>query len=108
MPNKYPKLEAGEESARPYRLWNANDKELVRWRCYKYPKNAHMGALVEARWADPGKVYEVIDIRTAALLGQYKRTPTTVAFTDVRKLNEGPDGEQTRAPVIPIRRVANG
>ncbi len=108
MSSKYPKLAEGEESERPYRLWNANERQLVRWRCYKYPKNAHMGALIETRWAKPGVVFEVIDIRTAALLGQYRRTPTSVAFTDVRKLNEGPEGEQYRAPVIQLRRAANG
>lgn len=93
MASKYPRLENGEDSLRPYRLWNANAKELVRWRCYKWPRNAHLGALIEARWAKPGEAFEVIDIRTASLLGQYKRTPTTVAFTAIRKEDDGPEKE---------------
>jgi len=83
----YPRLENGEEAARPFRLWNANDKELIRWRWYKYSRNAHLGALIEARWAEPGAVVEVIDIRTASLLGQYKRTPTSIQFTKITKDN---------------------
>ena len=86
-----PKLDNGEETERPFRLWDALESELVRWRCYKYPRNAHMGALIEARWAKPGKTIEVIDIRTAALLGQYHRTPTSVQFTQIRRADDGPE-----------------
>ena len=85
--NGYPQLDDGDESARPFRLWDARGKTQLRWRWYKHPRNAHLGALIEARWADPGTVIEVFDIRTAQLLGQYKRTPTSVQFHSVRKLN---------------------
>lgn len=77
-----------EEPARPYRLWNAKAREQVRWRYYSCPKNAHLAALIEARWGDVGTTIEVFDSRTAALLGQYRRTPTSVAFFDVRKLSQ--------------------
>jgi len=73
--------------SRPYRLWNAGTKALLRWRNYKFPRNAHLGALIEARWAKPGTAIEVIDIRTMKLLGQYRRTPTSVAFTNLRNDN---------------------
>lgn len=89
--SKYPKLDNGADTVRPYRLWNANDKELMRWRYYVWPRNAHLGALIEARWSQPGAVIEVIDIRTSALLGQYKRTPTSVQFTAIRKEDDGPE-----------------
>jgi hypothetical protein len=92
MPSKYPRLENGDDSVRPFRLWNTNDNELVRWRCYKYPRNAHLGALIEARWAKPGEAFEVIDIRTASLLGQYLRTPTSIQFTAIKR---GSDAEET-------------
>jgi len=78
-----------QESTRPYRLWDPSNDKYLRWRCYKFVRNAHLGALIEARWAKPGAVYEVIDIRDMALLGQYKRTPTSVAFTKVRRINDG-------------------
>jgi len=88
---KYPKLENGNECVRPFRLWDAREHEMVRWRYYAYPRNAHLGALIEARWAVPGVVIEVIDIRTAKLLGQYRRTPTTVAFTQIKREEDGPE-----------------
>jgi hypothetical protein len=81
----------GEDPLRPYRLWNANEKEWVRRRWYKYPRNAHLGALIEARWAKPGEAFEVIDIRTESLLGQYKRTPTSVQFTSIKREEDGPE-----------------
>jgi hypothetical protein len=74
-----------DEPARPYRLWDAQAKEYLQWRYYKYPRNAHLGALIEARWAKPGTVIEVLDIRGEQLLGQYRRTPTSVTFTQVKK-----------------------
>jgi len=76
-----------QEFVRPYRLWDPSEGVYLRWRYYKFPRNAHLGALIEARWAKPGKTIEVIDVRTAALLGQYTRTPTSVAFTKIRKDN---------------------
>jgi hypothetical protein len=77
-----------EESKRPYRLWDANAKVQLRWRYYASPRNAHLGALIEARWGKPGTAIEVFDMRGWKLLGQYRRTPTSVAFTDVQKLTD--------------------
>jgi hypothetical protein len=77
-----------EDPKRPYRLWNANQKKTLRWRYYASPKRAHLGALIEARWAEVGTVIEVFDARNAALLGQYRRTPTSVAFFDIHKLTQ--------------------
>jgi hypothetical protein len=84
-----PKLDVGATTKRPYRLWDAVTKAPVRWRCYAYPRNAHMGALIEARWGKPGYAVEVYDIRTGALLGQYTRTPTSVKFTSIRRTENG-------------------
>jgi hypothetical protein len=77
-----------EDPKRPYRLWDAKTKQQLRWRYYASPRHAHLGALIEARWGEVGTVIEVFDSRTAALLGQYRRTPTSVAFFDVRKLTQ--------------------
>lgn len=77
-----------EEPRRPYRLWDAHAKQQVRWRCYSIPRHAHLGALIEARWGKIGTVIEVYDSRTAELLGQYRRTPTSVMFADIRKLTQ--------------------
>lgn len=68
-------------TVRPYRLWNANTKEPMRWRYYTEPKRAHMGALLEARWASVGTVIEVYSASTGRLLGQYKRRVHTIEFT---------------------------
>lgn len=84
-PESYPLAEIADPK-RPYRLWNAREKHEMRWRYYASPRHAHLGALIEARWGVVGTVIEVFDSRTGALLGQYKRTPTSVAFFDVRKL----------------------
>lgn len=86
-PTHYPIAEI-EDPKRPYRLWDARAKQQMRWRYYSNPRAAHLGALIEARWGEIGTVIEVFDSRTAALLGQYKRTPTSVAFFDVRKLTQ--------------------
>jgi hypothetical protein len=86
----FPKI---AETVRPFRLWDANAKHPVRYRYYSAAKRAHLGALIEARWGAVGTVIEVYDARTAALLGQYRRTVSSVAFTDVRKLNH--EGEES-------------
>lgn len=72
---------ANEESVRPYRLWDANAKEQMRWRYYSDPKRAHMGALIEARWSKVGTVIEVFNVNNGRLLGQYKRTVDSIHFS---------------------------
>jgi hypothetical protein len=67
-------------SARPFRLWDANAKRDLRWRCYKAARSAHLGALVEARWSKVGTSIEVYDCTTGRLHGQYTRTPTSIIF----------------------------
>lgn len=86
--NQYPRLEEGQETVRPYRLYDAVSKEMLRWRWYRHPRNAHLGALIEARWAAVGTTIEVLDITTGALLGQYRRTPTSVAFSAIKHLDK--------------------
>lgn len=65
---------------RPYRLWNAVEKAPVRWRYYADHKRAHMGALIEARWAKVGAVIEVYNASNGRLLGQYTRKVASVVF----------------------------
>lgn len=82
MSNQYP---TNEESVRPFRLWDAHKKHIVPYRAYKYPRNAHMGALVEARFElKVGQSIEVFDIRVGKLMGQYTRKVHTVAFMETR------------------------
>jgi hypothetical protein len=67
---RYPKPE--HLLARPFHLWNANEKTAVRWRYYSDSRRAHMGALYEARWARRiGTTIEVYNANTGRLLGQY-------------------------------------
>lgn len=74
---------ATEGTVRPYRLWDAKAKAPVRYRYYSDPKRAHMGALVEARWAKIGAVIEVYNALNGRLLGQYRRSLHTIEFTGV-------------------------
>lgn len=71
------------DSLRPFRLWDAKARTALRWRYYADKRRAHIGALIEARWAAIGTSVEVIDIRNGKLLGQYTRRVDTVAFTDL-------------------------
>lgn len=65
----YPKTEF---TVRPYRLWDANAKKALRWRCYSDPKRAHNGALIEARWKKiPGFAIEVYNANNGNHLGTY-------------------------------------
>jgi hypothetical protein len=62
-------------------LWNAQRKQALRWRYYSDAKRAHMGALIEARWAKVGITIEVYDARgSTKLLGQYTRRVNAVTF----------------------------
>jgi hypothetical protein len=40
-----------------------------------------MGALIEVRWSKVGTVIEVFNSATGRLLGQYRRTPTSIHFS---------------------------
>lgn len=69
---------------RPFRLYDSKTKKFLRSKNYKHFKNAHIGGLIEARWAPVGTTIEVIDKGAGETLrGQYTRTATTVRFTNV-------------------------
>lgn len=82
-PKRYYRWDTGKrgESLRPYRLWDAVRKRNYRWRNYADAKRAHLGALIEARWAGIGTTVEVYDCRTGRLLGQYTRRVNSIQFT---------------------------
>lgn len=67
-------------TSRPYHLYDAQTKAFLPWRYYVYSHNAHIGALIEARWAKVGTTIEVVNVETGRMLGQYTRHPTTVSF----------------------------
>jgi hypothetical protein len=77
-------------STRPYRLWDANAKLALQWRYYSYPRNAHIAALIECRWAKVGATIEVINSETGRLLGQYHRGVNAVTFRGERNEYERP------------------
>lgn len=88
MPNsKYPKTEV-EEPKRPYRLWNASDNEVMRWRYYSDKRRAHQGALMEANWGKVGLCIHVFDARTARWLGEYKKTLHSIQFSRPQHIPE--------------------
>ena len=65
---------------RPFRLWDAAKKAELRWRYYADWRRAVNAAFIELKWSAIGTVIEVIDIRNGKLLGQYKRTVSSVTF----------------------------
>ena len=73
-----------KETKRPFRLYDTKTKKFLCSRNYSIFKNAHIGGLIQARWAPIGTTIEVIDkAHGEALRGQYTRTATTVRFTNV-------------------------
>ena len=68
-------------TARPFRLWDARHKRLVPSRAFKFKERAHMGALIECRWAAVGHTIEVFDISNGKLLGQYTRRVNRIDFS---------------------------
>jgi len=69
------------ESLRPFRIWDANKKRNVRWRCYLEVRNAVKGVMDELRWAKPGTAFEVYDIRSGKLHSQYVRREGAIQFS---------------------------
>lgn len=76
------------ESQRPFRIWDAREKTFLRWRCYRYIRNAHLAALVELRWSEQNTTLEVLDINNGDKLhGQYTRLIDSVRFRGGEKDN---------------------
>lgn len=78
-----------EDTVRPFRLWHATarskagtrDPKYLPWRNYNNAFRAVIGAWVwQKKFGKINDVIEVVDVRTAKLIGQYKRTPTSVTF----------------------------
>lgn len=70
---------------RPFRLYNANTRTFLPWRFYRHLRNAHMGALVEVRWAKVGTTLEVIDVSSGNhTRGSYTRGVNQVYFSRAR------------------------
>lgn len=74
------KLTENKEGTRPFRLWDAQKRKQIAHRYYTFPKRAHIGALIEARWSSVGTCIEVYDARNGHLLGQYTRTLNQIEF----------------------------
>ena len=69
---------------RPFRIYDSSTKRNLPWRCYKIFQNAHIGALIQARWAKVGTTLEVIDTEGGAF-GQYKRGVNGITFTKLKE-----------------------
>jgi len=76
----FPIAEPDDEVKRPYRLWNTREKAQVQWAWFKNLRHAHMRALCEAAWSTTDAVFEVFDIRTGALRGQYAKRGQHIEF----------------------------
>jgi len=69
-----------KETVRPFRLYDAVTKKYVRYRNYKVKDNAHIGALIQARWAAVGTTLEVVNFHKGTLIGQYTRGVNDIKF----------------------------
>ena len=69
-----------KDTKRPFRLYNANSKTYLPWRNFKHAQRAHVGAMIDVRWAHVGTVIEVIDVAHGRMVGQYKRGVNDIKF----------------------------
>jgi len=74
------RFEKNEETVRPFRLWDAKESSWLPHRFYSDLHRAHIGALIEARWAKIGTCIEVIDVHKAKMKGQYLRRVNDLQF----------------------------
>jgi hypothetical protein len=84
----YPKPAEGVVPVRPIRIWDARARKHLAGRQFVSVLNAHDRALILVRWEKVGTAYEVYDVTTGQLLGQYLRTPTTVKFVNITHSKE--------------------
>lgn len=91
----HPKIKAGEETKRPYRIYVAKltdkhgDEQPKKrgdmpGRRYATSLRAHDQALLLVRWEHEGTVFEVYDFVRGSLIGVYKRMAKSVDFTVIR------------------------
>jgi len=73
-------IEVQPETQRPYRLWNPRTGKCLIGCNYKHDRRAHIGALIEIRWAKIGDTIEVIDIVLGKMVGQYRRGVNDIKF----------------------------
>ena len=76
----FPTAEEADEVKRPYRLWDSTKKSQVQWAYFLNLRHAHMRALCEAAWSNGDSVFEVFDVRTGGLRGQYRRHGQDIKF----------------------------
>ena len=74
------KYEKNEQTVRPFRLYNADTKKFQSHRCFKIKQNAHLGALMQIRWAKVGTTLEVVDLSIGKMHGQYTRGVNDIKF----------------------------
>lgn len=69
-----------DKTVRPFRLYNPKTKKYLRWRCFKHVQRAHLGALMDIRWAKTGDMIEVVDVSIGRLHGSYMRNAHDIKF----------------------------
>jgi hypothetical protein len=72
--------EEPDDVKRPYRIWDAKGKAEVRWANFLNLRHAHLRALSEAAWSKNETTFEVFDVRTGSLRGQYIRKGSSISF----------------------------
>lgn len=79
-----------EETQRPYRLWNSEERRDEPHRYYATERRALDSALLLVRWAKVGVTLEVYDCRVGRCIGIYKRGVNSISFTPAsREASEG-------------------
>lgn len=69
-----------KKTVRPFRLWDSVERKDVLHRYYATERRALDSALLIVRWEQIGRTIEVYDVRTARLLGIYKRLLNAISF----------------------------
>lgn len=72
--------EINDKTVRPFRLYDAETKKFQPHRNYKIKQNAHLGALMQIRWAKVGTTLEVVDLSLGRMHGQYTRGVNDIKF----------------------------
>ena len=74
------KYDINDDTVRPFRIYDALEQSWLRWRYYSDSRRAHIGALIEIRWAKVGTTFEVVDVSTGKMIGQYRRGVNDIKF----------------------------
>jgi hypothetical protein len=75
-----------EDTKRPFRIWDSQEKREVPHRNYKTERRALDQALLLVRWSKVGVTLEVFDLRHAKHIGTYSRRVSSITFDPPKRV----------------------